>query len=94
MIATIIILTIAFAYLGYETKWLTIRLPVGKNIDLDDTNDDYGYVKANNDYLTRRMNNGKDVNNNPNPPITNPVIFTPLDMPELQGTINIGYKRV
>ncbi len=29
MIATIIIVSIAFGWLGFETKWLTVRLPIG-----------------------------------------------------------------
>lgn len=30
MLATIIIITICLAWLGHETEWLTLRLPVGK----------------------------------------------------------------
>ena len=79
MLVAIILISIAFGWLGYETQWFTIRLLVGELPEKDDDDDDYADNKA---------------EHNPNPPITNPVIFTPLDMPELQGAINIGYKRI
>jgi hypothetical protein len=94
MITAIIIISLAYGYLLYETKGLSIRLQTGKDIDLD-SDSDSGYVKSNNDYLLHNNDYAdNDKERNPNPPITKPVIFTPLDMPELQGTINIGYKRV
>jgi hypothetical protein len=88
MIATIIITLLAFAWLAYETDYFRVRLPVGKDIDLET---DVNYNRYNQALIESKI---KAVNDNPNPPITNPIIFTPLDFPEMQGTINVSFKRV
>lgn len=36
MLATIIIISLAFTWLGFESDWFTVRLPVGKNKSLKD----------------------------------------------------------
>jgi hypothetical protein len=89
MITAIILISLAFAWLGFETKWFTVRLLVGESLE-----DDYLDPSEDNKRLIRSLNDGDDVDDNPNPPIRKPITFTPLDMPEIQGTINIGYKRI
>lgn len=82
MIATLLIIGIALAWLGYETDWLTVRLEsteyqrakLATQAKTEYGNTDMGKVKAD---MPEDM-----------PPLK-PTIFTPLDMPETTGELNI-----
>ena len=78
MILTIILVSLAFTWLLYETKCLTIRLPYGKsnNVIVDD------YTAYYTELLERV---DKEYQHN-----TRHIIkFTPMELPELKGTLNI-----
>jgi hypothetical protein len=114
MIATIIIVSLAFIWLGYESNWMTIRLPSGKPLQskssgMKTKSNTTGLTKPKLDKCAIKKPIDKISKENPydkfiNPPISstvnndtaehNPVTFIPLDMPDMQGTVNIISKRL
>ena len=79
MIATIIILAVAFTWLGFETQWLSIRLPVGKQPVNKTLLLSQGEVKPQPLLLDTFHTKSSE--------------FIPLDMPDFTGNINIVCKR-
>ncbi len=74
MIATIIMIALAFVWLAYETDYMQVRLPVGKAPE-----------------PTAQADNSKIMPEDT--PTLKPVEFTPLDMPEFTGSLNIVCER-
>ncbi len=72
MIATLLIIGIALAWLGYETDWLRIRL---------ESTEYQRAVKAQQSKVKTDMPEQTE-------PLK-PLEFTPLDMPEFTGSLNV-----
>ena len=81
MIATLIIIGIALAWLGYETDWLSIRLE----------STEYQHQQLNRAQVKAEFSNNADMPEDSTP--YRPSEFTPLDMPEMAGTLNIVCER-
>jgi len=84
MVTCIILITLAFTWLLYETKCLTIRLPYGK--EHKPIVDDYTA------YYTGLLNKIQEQTNKYITEHKNDIKFTPLELPELKGTLNIPCK--
>lgn len=80
MIATIIILVIALAWLGYETDWLRVRLESTEyqRAKLAERQAETASVKPDMPEETEPLK---------------PLEFTPLDMPDFAGSLNIVCER-
>ena len=74
MIVSIIIILLAFAWLGKETDYLRVRLESTE------------YQRAQQSKVNANTETEK-------PSLYKPVEFTPLDMPEFTGTLNIICER-
>jgi len=84
MILTIILVSLAFTWLLYETKCLTIRLPYGKsnNVIVDDYTAYYaGLLDQIEQQTAKYLNDTRHI-----------IKFTPMELPELKGTLNIPCK--
>ncbi len=79
MIATIIILAIAFTWLGFETKGLTIRLE----------STEYQKAVIAQGKVNHDVNHDTETNN---PSLYKPSEFVPAEMPEFTGNLNIVCK--
>ena len=87
MIACIIIVSLAFLWLGYESKWMTIRL-VAYSKPLQSNSS--GLETQSNSVALRTT---KPTDDNNDTTERNPVTFIKLDMPDTQGNITILCKR-
>ena len=85
MIACIILVGLAFLWLGFESRWFTIRLVAySKPLQSNST----GLKPQNHTVaLTEPATQENDTTER------NPVIFTALDMPDIPGTLTIICKR-
>ena len=86
MIACIIIVSLAFLWLGYESHWMTIRLAYGKPLQSNSSS-----LKTQSNSVALRTTKPTDDNNDTTE--RNPVTFIKLDMPNTQGNITILCKR-
>ena len=84
MIATLIIILLGLIWLGYETDWLRIRLESTEyqRQQLAKAKTEYGN--------TAMVATDKPEDTTP----YRPSEFTPLDMPEFTGSLNIVCKRL
>jgi hypothetical protein len=81
MLLTIILVSLAFIWLLHETKCLTIRLPYGK--EHKPIVDDYtAYYTGLLDRIEKEyQHNTRHI-----------IKFTPMELPEFKGTLNIPCK--
>jgi len=86
MIATLLIICIALAWLGYETDWLTVRL------ESTEYQRQQLAIKAKREFGNMPMSKVKDMPEEAES-LYQPSQFTPLDMPEFTGTLNIICER-
>ncbi len=108
MIIASIILALAFAWLGIETDWLTIRLPYGKamvNISADFTTSpakidtlqcpDMPLKTSSNGIVSPLLLSSGKVNSVLllDTYHIKPTEFTTLDMPDMSGSLNVLCKR-
>ena len=105
MIACIIIVSLSFIWLGYETQWFTPRIISSKPLQsksggIKSKSNATGLTKPKLDKVEATIKRpvkkaiiSKVTKPQPIQPTTNPVTFTPLDIPDIQGTVNIMSKR-
>ena len=92
MIAAIIIIALALAWLGYESNWFTIRLESAEYQRLNlakSSSDRTSDFESENVGLNPALATKQGDNSTPYKPSE----FTPLDMPELTGSLNIICER-
>ena len=84
MLLSIIIILLGFAWLGYETDFMRVRLESSK----------YQWQQlAIKEYRTSKVNANTETEAPEETTPLKPVEFTPLDMPDFTGTLNIVCKR-